>query len=324
VFQGLREDKRATDVVRERAVALDGVRDDSAVAGVRLTHPDRVLWPDAGVTKYELARYYDAVASWMLPHVVERPLSLLRAPDGIDGEQFFHKHVGKGWPAAIRRAPVRQGMREVTYVAVADVAGLVALAQMDVVEIHPWGARLDRIEQPDRMILDLDPDPELPWRRLVEAAAHTRLALHDAGLTSFVKTTGGKGLHVVVPIVRRLSWPEVKTTAAAWARALAIREPSLFTASMSKEARRGKVYVDYVRNARGQTAVAAFSTRARPGATVSTPVRWDELLGETSASHWTVRNLPRRLAALRGDPWGGFADLRQSLRGPVEAPKGTR
>jgi bifunctional non-homologous end joining protein LigD len=314
VFQGLREDKPAADVVRERPVALPAKPGDTTVAGVRLTHPDRVLWPDVGVSKIELARFYEAIAAWMLPHLAGRPLSLLRAPDGLGGEQFFHKHIGKGWPDALERVRVREGGREVTYAMVADAAGLVALAQMDVLEIHPWGARHDRIEQPDRMILDLDPDPELPWRRLVEAAAHVRIVLHDAGLTSFVKTTGGKGLHVVVPIARRLEWKDVKSIAAGYARALAARDPSLFTASMAKEARRHRVYVDYVRNARGQTAVAAYSTRARPGAPVSAPLRWDELLGESSADRWTVRNVPRRLAALRADPWEGFARLRQQLR----------
>jgi bifunctional non-homologous end joining protein LigD len=283
------------------------------VAGVRLTHPDRLFWPDVGVTKLELARFYESIASWMLPHVEGRPLSLLRAPEGHTGERFFHKHVDKGWPTALRRIRVREGEREISYVMVVDAAGLVALAQMGVLEIHPWGSRHDRIEQPDRLVFDLDPGPDVPWRRLVEAAAHTRLFLHDLGLTSFVKTTGGKGLHVVVPIARRGDWAEVKGFTEAIARTLARRDPALFTATMTKAARPGKVYVDYVRNARSQTAVAAYSTRARPGAPVSTPLRWDELLSEESADRWNVRNLLRRLAALREDPWAGFFAVKQGI-----------
>jgi bifunctional non-homologous end joining protein LigD len=184
---------------------------------------------------------------------------------------------------------------------------------MGVLEVHPWGARHDRIERPDRMIFDLDPGPDLSWKRLVEAAAHTRVLLHELGLTSFAKTTGGKGLHVVVPIERRAEWNQVKTFAEGVAKALARRDPTLFTASMAKAARAGRVYVDYVRNARGQTAVAAYSTRARPGAPVSVPLRWDELLAEGAADRWTVRNLPRRLAALQSDPWTGFPTIRQGI-----------
>jgi bifunctional non-homologous end joining protein LigD len=312
-FQGLREDKPPAEVVRERPVALPRRNDDTVVAGVRLTHPDRLFWPEVGVTKLELARFYESIASWMLPHVEGRPLSLLRAPEGHTGERFFHKHVDKGWPTALRRIRVREGEREISYVMVVDAAGLVALAQMGVLEIHPWGSRHDRIEQPDRLVFDLDPGPDVPWRRLVEAAAHTRLFLHDLGLTSFVKTTGGKGLHVVVPIARRGDWAEVKGFTEAIARTLARRDPALFTATMTKAARPGKVYVDYVRNARSQTAVAAYSTRARPGAPVSTPLRWDELLSEESADRWNVRNLLRRLAALREDPWAGFFAVKQGI-----------
>jgi bifunctional non-homologous end joining protein LigD len=318
-FQGLREDKPATEVVRERPTAVPRKADANAVAGVRLTHPERLLYPETGITKLELARFYESIADRMLPHLEGRPLSLLRAPDGHTGERFFHKHVGKGWPAAIKRVAVREGGREVSYSMVDDVAGLVALAQMNVLEIHPWGARHDKIEEPDRMILDLDPDPELAWRRIVEAAAQVRLVLHDVGLTSFVKTTGGKGLHVVVPIARRLDWDGVKDFAAAVARNLARAAPDRFTASISKSARTGKVFVDYVRNARGQTAVAAYSTRARPGAPVSTPLGWDELLAETSADRWTVRNLGRRLTALKHDPWKGFFDLHQPLTAAMRA-----
>ena len=321
-FQGLREDKRAHDVVRERAAVLPPRNQATQVAGVRLTHPERVLYPEVGVTKLELAQFYESIARWILPHLAGRPLSLLRAPDGLAGEQFFHKHIGKGWPDALRRVKVREGGREVTYAAVDDAAGLVALAQMDVLEIHPWGSRHDQIEHPDRMILDLDPDPDLPWRRIVEAAAHVRVFLHDMGLTSFVKTTGGKGLHVVVPIARRLEWDEVKDFAGGVARVLARRDRDLFTASMSKSARTGKVFVDYVRNARGQTAVAAYSTRARPTAPVSTPLRWDELLAETSADRWTVRNLGRRLAAAKRDPWAGFATLRQGITAEMRSELG--
>jgi bifunctional non-homologous end joining protein LigD len=340
-FQGFREDVRAIDVVRERPAETPTVtarrtkarkaagqppvsppsgtvaktRKDAAatVAGVRLTHPERLLWPEVGVTKQELAQFYESIAAWMVPHLDGRPLSLVRGPQGHTGEQFFHKHVGKGWPDAIRLTNVREGGKEITYAMVADAAGLVGLAQMDVLEIHPWGSRHDQIEKPDRIIFDLDPDPALPWRRIVEAAAHVRVFLHDLGLTSFVKTTGGKGLHVVVPIARKLEWDEVKSFSGAVASTLAKRDRALFTASMAKSARTGKVYVDFLRNGRGQTAVAAYSTRARAGAPVSTPLRWDELLSESSGDRWNVRNLPKRLGSMKADPWEGFFEERQGV-----------
>jgi bifunctional non-homologous end joining protein LigD len=208
---------------------------------------------------------------------------------------------------------VRDGGKDVTYVMVADAAGLVALAQMGVLEIHPWGSRHRHLEKPDMLIFDMDPGEGLTWRRLVEASAHTRVFLHDLGITSFVKTTGGKGLHVVVPIVPGEEWEEVRSFTENVARTLARRDPDLFVAKMGKAARPNKVYVDYVRNSRGQTAVGAYSTRARPGAPVSTPMRWDEILGEETADRWTVRNLPRRLASLKEDPWTGFAAVKQRL-----------
>jgi bifunctional non-homologous end joining protein LigD len=313
VFLGLREDKRATDVVREQPAAPTKATGESEVAGVRLTHPDRVFWPEVGVTKLELVRYYQHVAPVMLPHVAERPLSLLRAPEGHTGERFFHKHVDKGWPTALRRVEIEEGGKKVTYVMVVDAAGLVALAQMGVLEIHPWGSRADRVEEPDVLIFDLDPGPDVPWRKLVEGAAHTRVFLHEMGLTTFVKTTGGKGLHVVLPIEPRAEWDEAKAFTEGVAVELARRDPKLFTATMAKSARPGKIFVDYLRNGRGQTAVAAYSTRARPGAPVSTPLRWDELLAEETADRWNVRNLPRRTSSLKTDPWEGFFDLRQRI-----------
>ncbi len=212
---------------------------------------------------------------------------------------------------------VREGGKYVSYVMVVDAAGLVALAQMGVLEIHPWGSRADHIDQPDMLIFDMDPGDGVGWRRIVEAAAHTRVFLHELGLTSFVKTTGGKGLHVVVPIVPHDGWDDVKAFTEGVARMLARRNPELFVAKMGKAARPNKIYVDYVRNTRGQTAVGAYSTRARPGAPVSTPMRWDEILGEEAADHWTVKNLPRRLAALKEDPWAGFATMKQRLTPPM-------
>jgi bifunctional non-homologous end joining protein LigD len=326
-FQGLREDKGAGEVVRELPVAAPRRKnDESAVAGVRLTHPDRVFWPEVGVTKLDLARYYEHVAEWMLPYVAGRPLSLLRAPEGHTGERFFHKHVDKGWPEALQRVQVREGGKTVSYVMVVDAAGLVALAQMGVLEIHPWGSRHDRIEQPDMLIFDMDPGEGVSWRRLVEATAHTRVFLHDLGLTSFVKTTGGKGLHVVVPITPREEWDDVKAFTEGVARTLARRDPELFVAKMGKAARPGKIYVDYVRNSRGQTAVGAYSTRARPGAPVSAPMRWDEILGEETADRWNVKNLPRRLASLKEDPWAGFSSTKQRLTAAMrrEVERGSR
>ncbi len=336
-FQGLREDKPARSVQLERAATPGGKQSgraqaakkthrskttrqtdpQSVAAGVRLSHPDRVLYQEQGITKLGLATYYVEIADWILPHVAHRPLSLFRCPEGQKNDCFFQKHVRPGTPEALGRVEITERSKKQQYLVVESAAGLVALVQMGVLEIHPWGARSDDVERPDRLVFDLDPGPGVPWSRVIEAAHQVRDRLDRLGLACFVKTTGGKGLHVVVPLRRRAAWPEAKAFAKAVAERMAGDLPTQFTTTMAKAARPGKIFLDYLRNDRGATSVAPFSTRAKPGAPVSTPLAWEELRPAIRSDHFTVENLPRRLASLSGDPWEGFTDVRQSLTASV-------
>src|SRR5262249_19452936 len=273
-------------------------------------HADRVLWPEVEVTKIELARYYVTAADWILPHVAGRPLAVVRGPRGHVGTTFFQKHLAPGMPAPLRSVRISGDDGEQDHIVIDDVAGLVGLVQMDVLEIHVWGARADQVERPDRMVLDLDPDESVAWPLVVEAARAARLRLEHLGLESFVKTTGGKGLHVVVPLARRHDWREMKSFSRAVAADLARRLPDAFTINSAKAARKGKIYLDYLRNSRGATAVAAYSARGRPGATVSVPLTWGELDAGLWPADWTVRTVPERLATLPADPWAGMARTR--------------
>lgn len=284
------------------------------VAGVELTHPGRVLYPDQGLTKLDLARYYETVADRLLPHLEGRPLSLVRCPAGRERSCFYQKHLGEGFPEAVERVEIEEKDGATGLYGVAgSLAAVVSLVQMGVLEIHTWGCRRDRLERPDTVVFDVDPAPGLAWEAVVEAATELRATLDGLGLVSFVKTTGGKGLHVVVPLVRRHGWDEVKDFSHAVAERLVRRRPDRYLATASKEKRRGKIFLDYLRNTRGATAVAAYSTRARAGAPVATPLGWDELAGDVRSDTYTVANLPRRLTALAADPWEGFFGLRQSI-----------
>lgn len=284
------------------------------VAGVRLTHPERIMYPQAGITKRQLAEFYVAIADWILPHLKHRPLALVRCPDGVGEHCFYQKHPGKGAPVTLERVGVREEHKLAQYAIVNDVAGLVSLVQMGVLEIHPWGSRVDEIERPDRLIFDLDPAPDVPWPHVIEGARRIRGLLEELELTSFLKTTGGKGLHVVVPIDRRQGWEEAKAFAKGVATELARRWPENYTTNLSKSKRRGKVFLDYLRNQRGATAIAPYSTRARPGAPVATPIAWDELSPRLRSDHFRVANLRKRLAQLATDPWRDLATTRQTLK----------
>ncbi len=335
-FKGIREDKAAADVVRERPtkpVATPrraGSRapkttpppsektstargEDAVVAGVRITHPDRVVYPEEGVTKARLARYYAAIAEHILPHFRSRPTALVRCPDGVGHECFYQKHPGPWTPPSLRRVRIREKSKTDEYLVIEDVAGLVGLVQMGVLEIHTWNAQADRLETPDRLVFDLDPGPDVPWRAVVTAARLVRAALEAQGLESFVKTTGGKGLHIVTPIKPGPTWPACVAFARHVVDGLVTETPRAFTATMAKSARTGKIFIDYFRNQRGATSVAAYSTRARPGAPVSTPVAWEELDAVPSGSHFTIAAVESRLARPAANPWARYATLRQSL-----------
>jgi bifunctional non-homologous end joining protein LigD len=248
-----------------------------------------------------------------MPHVENRLLTLLRCPDGRQKQCFIQRQSHDSVPESVRRIPVKDGRSVKSYLAVDSLAGLIALVQIGVLELHTWGSLVDRLEQPDRLIFDLDPDPGLPWRFLRETAHALRDRLSDLGLSAFVKTTGGKGLHVVTPIKPKQDWLFVKEFSRLVAQSLVHENPARYTATMSKAKRKGKIFLDYLRNARAATAVSAYSTRARPGAPVSVPIRWEELAADVRYDHFTIRNVPQRLVNLRTDPWDGYDASRRRL-----------
>lgn len=281
---------------------------------VRLTHPNKVLWPGQGITKLDLARHYADVAELMLPHVAGRPLTLFRCPEGHHKECFFQKQAYKGLPKAVHPVEVPEGPGgKGIYTYVDDVEGLLGLVQIGVLEIHVWGSRRDRLERADQLVFDLDPDPDVSWEAVVDATRHVKARLDELGLESFLKTTGGKGLHVVAPIARRTGWAEVKAFSRGVVESLRKDLPDRYTTSLSKSKRKGRIFLDYLRNGRGATAVCVYSTRARPGAPVSVPLRWDELSTALRSDRYNVRNLRRRLASVEGDPWEGFVETKQSI-----------
>jgi bifunctional non-homologous end joining protein LigD len=305
--------KRNFAKVSRPPIPASKVPSNLKIAGIKLTHPDRVLYPDQGITKLDLAHYYEQVGDWMIPHVKKRPLTLVRCPEGHKKPCFYQRHITKSIRGPIGNIRVREGRSTVSYVSVDSTPGLIALAQMGVLEIHTWGSRQDRLDQPDRLIFDLDPDPALPWRDVREAALVLRRRTADLGLSAFVKTTGGKGLHVVVPIIPKQNWDEIKTFTRKVAESLALEAPRLYTTTMSKAKRKGKIFIDYLRNARTATAVCAYSTRAYAGAPVSVPVSWQELATDVRGAHFTIGNVPQRLARLRNDPWDGYEAARVNI-----------
>jgi bifunctional non-homologous end joining protein LigD len=264
------------------------------------------------LTKLELACYYDAVAGRMLPHVRGRPLTLLRwAAEGADAKGgVFLRHARAWGPRQLRRVSIREKTKVGEYLVADTVEALVALAQMDILEIHTWNSTVDDLERPDRIVFDIDPDVSLDWRSVVLAATRIRERLHALRLRSFVKTTGGKGLHVVVPLVPSAGWDECLSFARAFAQSLERAFPAEYVASMPKARRRGKVFVDYLRNSRGSTSVSAFSTRAREGGPVSMPIPW-EALENTDPGAFTTHTVPGLLAAR--DAWKGYDAVRQRL-----------
>ncbi len=316
VFKGLREDKAAADVSRE-----DEAKDRKAAPkyAVKLTHPDRILWPDVGVTKQGLADFYAEIWDWIAPHVTGRLLSLVRCPEGTAGSCFFQKHAWKGLSDAVEQVTLPGDDEE--QLAISDLDGLIALVQAGVLEIHPWGSRVADVERPDMLTFDLDPGEGVDWDGVVAGALAVRDRLGEDGLESFVKTSGGKGLHVVVPLAPSADWDTAKDYCRSIAEALAAASPDRYTAALAKKARGGRIFIDYLRNGRGATAVSAYSTRARAGAPVATPVGWDELGPTLRPDLFRIGNLPARLDHLGEDPWKRFFGVKQKLPNFEAAPK---
>jgi bifunctional non-homologous end joining protein LigD len=323
-FKGLREDKRAREVHpepsddKESAMATTKTAPakkagNPVFAGITISNPDKVYYPKSGLTKLDIARYYETVAPFILPYVARRPISLVRCPEGIDGERFFQRHAMKGMSSAIKQVPIAGGETNKPYLYIEDEEGLFGLVQIGTLEIHDWGVSLAHIKEPDRLVFDLDPDEGLDLATLKAAAIEVRDFLADLGFTTFLKSTGGKGLHVVAPLTPKLGWPDVKAFAKAIADALVSARPDRYTANPLKKTREDKIFVDYLRNQRGGSAIVNYSTRAKEGAPCACPLRWDELKGLKAASPYTVATLPARLKKLKSDPWEGFFSTRQSI-----------
>jgi len=320
-FIGMRTDKPAREITEEAVADVDtqaspaapGTRRAPVVCGIRISNEDRVIDARAGHTKLELVRYYEAIAEWALPHLRRRPLSLVRAPDGIAGELFFQKHAEQAKIPGVEELPAHMHPGHAPLLVANTQKALVGMAQMGVVELHTWNASEPDLEHPDRVIFDLDPDPALPWEAVLEAAGMVRLVLDELELLSFPKTSGGKGLHIVVPLTGAQGWDEVKAFSKAVAQHLARVVPSRFSSVSGPKNRVGKVFVDYLRNGRGATSVAAFSVRARPGMGVSMPLSWEEVPSLSSADQWTMQSAVARQRRLGGDVWAGYGEAQQSI-----------
>lgn len=337
-FLGLRDDKPPHEVVRESAeetgaqaagaasATADASPGDTRVAGVRISNPGKLLFGRDGgerVTKLDLARYYEAIAEHALVHLRDRPLTLVRCPHGSEGDCFYQKHPEtKGLPSAIRTLDIVERSGDTgAYMYVVDAAGLVSLAQLGVLEVHTWNSCVGDVGRPDRIVFDLDPGPSVSWSQVAEAARLLRDALAALGLTGFLKATGGKGVHVVTPIVANREYDDVRGFAHAFVDRIAQADPGAFTTKMSKAARPGRVFLDYLRNAHGATAIAPYSTRSRPGAPVSVPLRWEEL-GDT-APLFGMSQVLERVAEQAADPWSGYDDARAELTPEVFSAVGT-
>jgi bifunctional non-homologous end joining protein LigD len=285
------------------------------IGTLRLTSPGKLLWPDAGITKLDLANYFKEFAGRLLPFVKDRPLSLVRCPEGYQGECFFQKHHNPSTPKDIETVSIKEkdGGRA-DYLVIRNAAGVLAAAQIGALELHVWGSRTDSLEKPERIVFDLDPDEGLSFSEVKKAAVELRDVLDSLGLKSWPLLTGGKGVHVIVPIARTQEWPEVKAFASGLARKVAASSPDRYIAEASKAKRKGRIFIDWLRNERGATAIAPFSPRRRPGAPVATPVSWDELRRLDAAAPFTMHTIGARLARLRTDPWKGYSTAKQSLK----------
>jgi len=296
--------------------------DAVTVAGVRVTSPDRVLFDELGLTKEALARYYESIAEWLLPDLKKRPLSLVRCPQGPGEGCFYQKHIDAAWSSQIERVSIPESDGEGIYAVANNAAAVVGLVQKGVIELHVWGSTTADLAKPDRMVFDLDPDPVLPWRDVMAAARTVRERLGDLGLETFVKTSGGKGLHVVVPLAPRHEWDEVKAFSRAVAESLEGESPRLYTAKMAKKLRTRRIFIDYLRNSPGATTIAAYSVRALEGAPVSTPLHWDELGGRMKPTQFHAGNVARRLRGLHSDPWKTFRRRPQTLTAAMKRKVG--
>lgn len=283
------------------------------IAGIGISHPERIVYPESGLTKLDLARYYESVADLIMPFVGDRPLSTVRCPEGLSGQCFFQKHIGSTFTDPVHSITIVESTGIGRCITIDSIPGLIALVQFGVMELHPWGSRNDTLDNPDLIVFDLDPGEVVGFDAVKQAAVRVREELEDQGLKSFVKTSGGKGLHVVVPLRSCADWDQAKQFSQGIAAKMARDEPDRYTASLSKAKRIGKIFVDYLRNTRGATSVAPYSTRSRPRAPVSMPLSWADLRTLRSADQFTVQNIPQHLRDRGPDPWKEFFKVRQDI-----------
>lgn len=331
-FIAMRTDKPAAAIIREhainpslivdkaiassskkttRAASINTKKNKDAIAvnniaDIKITHPNRIIDRESGATKFMIAQFYDYVSPWLLPHLRDRAVSLLRAPDGVDGEQFFQKHAEHMAMPHMHHLDRSLDPGHARLMQIDSVSALVGAAQMGTIELHTWGSTSNNIEMPDRIIFDLDPDPALPWRSVIEAARLTLAVLDELTLDAYLKTTGGKGLHIVVPLAQESGWEYIKEFSKALSQFMAKQIPERFVAKMGPQNRIGKIFIDYLRNQRGASTVAAYSVRARPGLPVSVPIARDELLTLKNSTQWSIGNLHKRLDKQNVDPWKGY------------------
>ena len=308
VFVALRTDKPAKQITREAAVSPAQLK-----TAVKVSNPERVIDPSSGATKLDLVRYYDSISEFILPHLKGRPCSLVRGPDGIQGELFFQKHTGTLQLEGVKQLDASLWPGHEPLIQVGTAKALAIAAQMNTIEFHTWNAMARTIGKPDRIVFDIDPGEGVVFTQVREAATLTRALLAELGLQAWLKTSGGKGLHVVVPIAPRLDWNTVKDFSQAVVAHMAHHIPERFVVKSGPSNRIGKIFIDYLRNTHGATTAAAFSARARPGLPVSMPLHWDELPSLTSGNHWTIANAREHLSFRKDDPWADYADKRQAL-----------
>ncbi len=319
-FKAMRPDKDSKDLgveppqaTKKSARARARGEPEGAMGAIVLTHPEREVFAGTGITKADVAAYYRAVAPYLLPELAGRPISVVRCPEGAGEQCFFQKHVTTGWGKHIHAVTVKEAKGAAKYLSIQDAAGLIELVQMNVLELHPWGAKSEDLEHADRIVFDLDPHPTVKWSRVVKAARDVRTQLESIGLQSFLRTSGGKGLHVVVPLNPPALWSEVKGFAQAVAQALSGLRPKEFVSVAGEKNREGKIFIDWLRNGRGATSVASYSLRARPGAGVAMPLFWDELGRVRSGDAFTIKNAIAKITKRASDPWAGIDTIKQSL-----------
>lgn len=320
-LKAIRRDKRPSDLrgtppsrhARETTMPANGASRSTDARAVAPSHPERVVFPDSGITKRQVFDYYRAMARWLLPEIEGRPLSVVRCPQGAGRPCFFQKHHTPGMERVDVVPLEEEGGARADYLVVHDEAGLLELAQFNAIEFHPWGAHAQAPELADCVVFDLDPGPDVAWSRVVAAARQVRTLLRALGLASYVRTSGGKGLHVVVPLKPACPWPRVKDFAHAFAESMAAADPLAYVATATKKFRKGRIFIDYLRNGRGATSVASFSLRAREGAPVAMPLRWEELGRLKGGDAYTLASAPRRMARLGAHPWGDYARRKQDL-----------